>query len=84
MTSAPPDRLLSPRERYKAELTALKFCPDAQQQRVVEHLQALYEALLAPPPQPAFLKRLLGDRTPPVMSAEMSSERYLSRAHRSE
>ncbi len=66
MTAAPPDRLLSPRERYKAELTALKFCPDVQQQRVVEHLQVLYEALLAPPPQPAFLKRLLGDRTPPV------------------
>ncbi len=66
VTAAPPDRLLSPRERYKAELTALKFCPDAQQQQVVEHLQALYETLLSPPPRPAFLKRLLGDRGVPV------------------
>lgn len=42
------------------------FCPDAQQRQVVEHLQALYETLLAPPPQVHFLKRLVGYKTLPV------------------
>lgn len=41
----------SPRERYSADLARAGFVADAAQARAVEALQALYETLLATPPQ---------------------------------
>ena len=66
MTAAPPERRLSPRERYQAALDTSRFRPDVKQAQVVGHLQVLYEALLAPSSRPALWRRLLGHRSPPV------------------
>lgn len=66
MTAAPPDRLQPPRAHYQAALTEGLIQPDAAQQQAVEHLQALYDALLEPPPRPALWERLVGRRRAPV------------------
>ncbi len=57
---------MAPREHYRAALATPGFRSDAGQARVVEYLQTLYEALLAPPPRIRFWQRLSGYRLPPV------------------
>lgn len=50
--------LLSPRQRYEADLARSGFVADASQAAAVEALDGVYRALLAQPPR----KRLLSDR----------------------
>lgn len=57
---------MSPRDRYQAALATQRFCSDAKQAQVVEHLQALYDMLLAPPHSPNLWEQLTGRRPPPL------------------
>ena len=57
---------MTPNQRYQADLGRDGFHVDAAQQQAVGLLQALYEELLDPLPALPFLKRLLGQRSPPV------------------
>lgn len=57
---------MSPREHYRTAQATPGFRSDPAQARVVESLQALYDALLAPPPRISFWQRLSGYRQPPV------------------
>ncbi len=63
---AAPDPAVTPTARYRADLERGEIDPDTAQERAVEVLQGLFEALLAaPPPQrPGLLARLSRRRTP--------------------
>jgi len=66
VTALSPDSPLPPRKRYQAALATQKFRTDSGQAQVVEHLQALYEMLLAPPASINLWERLTGHRPLPV------------------
>lgn len=49
---------MNPWQRYQADLERPGFSPDPAQARAVQHLQAVYEALLQQPPPSSRLQRL--------------------------
>ena len=66
MTADLPERLLPPREHYRAAVAAGVLRQDPAQQRAIERLHALHGELLSPPPAPPWWGRWLGRRRAPV------------------
>lgn len=62
----PPSQVLSPQQRYAADLARPGFHPDPAQAAVVRHTQRVWQELMAPPPRHGLWDRLRGRRPQPV------------------